>query len=140
MLGLGGRIRRLTNEEIKAYDVLPPELARRVWLIRIWSLPGPYVGMSLGRFVLLTRSVPPDGTSHLLAHELVHVRQWAELGVAGFAYRYLGEFVRGLRSHRRWQPAYREIGAEVEARRLADLWQAHRAGGARSGGLPEPGG
>lgn len=122
-----GRLRKLTNEEIEAYDLVPSELSSRVWLVRIASLPGPYVGMSLGRFLLLAKPVPDNGSSLLLAHELVHVRQWMELGVAGFTYRYLRDFVGGLRRYRRWDLAYRQIEAEKEARFLADQWLERRS-------------
>ena len=91
-------------------------------MIRVPTLLGNYTGMSLGRFVLLARPVPADGKSMLLAHELVHVRQWSELGIAGFLIRYLLDFARGLRSHRRWQHAYRDIRAEIEARQVAAEW------------------
>lgn len=51
----------------------------------------------------------------LVAHELVHVRQWRSQGPIGFLWRYLGDYVRlrvlGL-SH---DAAYRRIGYEWEA-------------------------
>ncbi len=51
----------------------------------------------------------------LLAHELIHVEQWARLGACGFLSRYLGDYARlrllGLSHH----PAYRHIRAEWEA-------------------------
>ena len=55
------------------------------------------------------------GSTHLLAHELEHVRQYHEVGVAQFLARYLRAYatwrVRGY-SH---QAAYRRIPAEVSA-------------------------
>jgi hypothetical protein len=89
--------------------------------------------MALGRYVLLARDVPRDGSSQLVAHELIHVRQWAELGVVGFLVGYLGSFFRELRTERSWDAAYRRIPAEQEAYRLADRWAADRA---RPGGAP----
>ncbi len=118
----GGRIRALTPTEIEAYDVLPPDLAGRVRIVRVPVLAGPFTGMALGRFVLLRIDVAPDGRSRLLAHELIHVRQWAELGVVGFLVRYVTDFVRGLVATRDWNEAYRRIGAEVEARDLTRRW------------------
>ena len=51
----------------------------------------------------------------LLAHELVHVRQWRELGVVGFLVRYVGAYLRWrLRGYGHWA-AYRRIPLEVEA-------------------------
>lgn len=113
--------------------MLPADLARRVRVVRVPGLPGGYGGMTLGRVVLLARAVPADGTSPLLAHELVHVRQWAELGVVGFAARYLADFVAGLRRHRRWRPAYLDIGLESSARAEADAWR-HRSARRRAAG------
>jgi hypothetical protein len=131
--------RPLNETEVEAYDVVRPGLARRVRLVRVPGLPGGYAGMTLGRFVLLARPVPDDGTSPLLAHELVHVRQWAELGVAGFAARYLGGFGRAFRRHRRWRPAYLDIGLEVQARIEATAWR-RRTEGRRRGGSGGDGG
>ena len=119
----------MTSSEIAAYDLLPPELARRVVLIDIGYLPSRYLGLTLGRFVFLARMAPPTGADPLLAHELVHVRQWAELGVAGFSYRYLRDFFVGLWRHRRWHLAYRQIDAESEARQATDSWVQRRAEG-----------
>ena len=120
------RIRRLTSAEIDAYDFVPPELAERVVIIAIGSLPGRYVGLTLGRFVFLAAMAPTDGAQPLLAHELVHVRQWTELGVAGFSFRYLRDFVTGLVRHRQWHQAYLHIEAEQEARQLATAWARRR--------------
>ncbi|MDH3683106.1 MAG: hypothetical protein OEV40_24525 [Acidimicrobiia bacterium] len=135
------RIRRLTSEEVDAYHLISADLSQRVWVVRIPDLPGPYAGLALGRFVFLAREVPPSGSSLLLAHELVHVRQWAELGIAGFLFRYLRDFSRGLKQHRNWQKAYRQIDAEEEARRLVDQWAEDRSSRpAASGGAgPGPG-
>lgn len=119
-------VRRLTPTEIDAYDMITPDLARRVRVVAIPALPGRYVGMTLGRVVLLAKAVPDDGSSTLLAHELVHVRQWAELGVVGFSGRYLLSFLAGLWARRRWMAAYRSINAEVDARREATDWLRRR--------------
>lgn len=119
-------IRPLTEAEIDAYDVLPPDVAARVRVIRVPDLPGRYTGMSLGRFVLLAHPVPADGWSMLLCHELVHVRQWHELGVPRFAWRYLRDFTSGMRQLRNWNRAYLGIRAEVEARELSREWMRLR--------------
>src|SRR5436190_1536926 len=44
--------------------------------------------MTLGRWVLVRRGHEHD--RGLIAHELVHVRQWRELGAVRFLVRYLG--------------------------------------------------
>lgn len=118
--------RPLTPAEIESYDVLPPDLARMVRVIEVPALPGEYVGMTLGRYVLLAKEVPDDGSSTLLAHELVHVRQWAELGMVGFSGRYVVSFMAGFRSKRQWMAAYRSIDAEEEARKEATDWLRRR--------------
>ncbi len=123
----GARIRRLSSAEIGSYDVVSADLAIRVKLMRMPFLLGPYQGMTVGRYVVLTRNVRPDGWSPLLAHELVHVTQWAELGVVGFLARYLWSFATGLWRHRSWQAAYRNIGLEQDARRGAEAWAQRRA-------------
>jgi hypothetical protein len=133
------RWRALTPSEVEAYDVLPRELASRVRVVRVPALPRRHAGMALGRVVLVSGGVPPDQLSPLLAHELVHVRQWAELGVAGFAVRYLADFGRGLRRHRRWAPAYRSIALEEAARAEAARWCGRVGIGRGSPGGPSAG-
>ena len=63
---------------------------------------------------------PAEPLARLLCHELVHFRQWRELGSLGFVVRYLADYVRGrLRglSHRQ---SYLAIGLEAEAYHLQD--------------------
>ena len=68
---------------------------------------------TLGRFIFIReRSL---GSDRLLRHELVHVRQWRELGVPGFLRRYLTAYLRWrVRGYPHWS-AYRRIPLEVEA-------------------------
>jgi hypothetical protein len=55
------------------------------------------------------------GNQRLLRHELVHVRQWRELGFVGFLRRYLSAYLRWrLHGYPHWG-AYRRIPLEVEA-------------------------
>ncbi|HEX7166739.1 MAG TPA: hypothetical protein VF230_07150 [Acidimicrobiales bacterium] len=62
------------------------------------------------------------GDERLLRHELVHVRQWRELGALLFVVRYVGPYLRWrLRGYPHWA-AYRRIPLEVEAD-----WEARRA-------------
>ncbi len=78
---------------------------------------------TLGRFVF----VRPDafGSRRLLDHELVHVRQWRQLGIPGFLSSYLGAYLRWrLLRYPHWA-AYRRIPLEIEAD-----WEAR--GGGRS--------
>ena len=115
--------RKLSEQEIESYDLLPAELARKVRVVRLPPVGGPFHGITLGRFVFLGKPTCAKGTSKLLAHELVHVRQWYELGVVGYLLHYIPDFVRELRRQRRWMSAYRDIKAEVEARADADRWK-----------------
>jgi hypothetical protein len=122
---------------VAAYDLVPQAVARRAVLVRVPVLPPGASGMTSGRFVLLRRDAPADGSSTLVAHELVHVRQFAELGRLRFGLRYVSSYLVNLvrlRSHRR---AYLAIPAEVEAYDLARHWaDARRTAGA----APGPGG
>ena len=68
---------------------------------------------TIGRFIL----VRPEavGDEHLLRHELEHVRQYRERGLAGFLTRYLADYVRWrARGYGHWA-AYRRIPFEIEA-------------------------
>ena len=44
-----------------------------------------------------------DRLARLVIHELVHVRQWNDLGVIGFLSRYLTDYLRGRRQGRHRQ-------------------------------------
>ncbi len=114
--------RALEGPELAAYDHVPTELARRVRIVEVPWLPGSARGLTLGRFVLLTDDVDRVGRSTLLAHELVHVEQYARFGVLGFLGRYVAEYlrlrVRGL-DHR---DAYLDLAMEREARQGAKAW------------------
>ncbi len=114
--------RALNDVELEAYDVLGGDLAGRVRVYVIRRIPGGYKGMTLGRHVLLADEQRHDGTSTLLAHELVHVRQWHELGVVGFSIRYVASFAKNLVAHRRWKTAYHRIDAEIEAKQETTDW------------------
>jgi hypothetical protein len=122
-------VRTLNDRELAAYDVLSRELAERVRVIRVpFLLPGTS-GMTLGRFVLVVGDEDHDGTRKLLAHELVHVRQWHELGKARFLGCYVASYLVQLVRHRRHRRAYFAIGLEVEAYDLADAWASTRRPG-----------
>ncbi|MET0728569.1 MAG: DUF4157 domain-containing protein [Acidimicrobiales bacterium] len=78
---------------------------------------------TLGRFVFIR---PRSAESpRLIAHELVHVRQWRTLGVVGFLVRYLSAYLRWrLRRYSHWA-AYRRIPLEIEAEWEARTPQLH---------------
>jgi len=73
--------------------------------------------ITLGGLVIVRRSAAGDG--ELLRHELVHVRQWRELGVVGFLRQYVGAYARWRLRGYGHRDAYERIPLEVEAVRLA---------------------
>lgn len=81
-----------------------------------WLPPG-VAAMTLGHLVLLHRRHLDD--PDLLAHELVHVRQWRELGAPRFLWAYLTAYLRGRLRGLGHREAYRAIPLEVEAREVA---------------------
>ncbi len=112
--------RRLVAPELRSYDLVPLADRARARVIVVPWLPGAH-GMTLGRYVFLTRGHAHRTT--LLAHELVHVRQYRELGYLRFSYRYLRDYARLLVEHRgRHKAAYRAIPFEAEAYRVAGEW------------------
>lgn len=116
--------RPLNAVELDRYNLIPRALAKRTRVYEIPALPGSYAGITLGRHVFLATDVADDGTSLLLAHELVHVRQWHEQGVIGFGRRYVGSFLRTIPTTRSWSASYQGIPAEQEARAEAERWRS----------------
>ena len=93
-----------------------------------WVAPGA-AATTLGHFVFIR----PDavGSRRLVDHELVHVRQWRDLGVVGFLVRYLGAYLRWrLRRYPHWA-AYRRIPLEITAE-----WEARGRQQALSRAVP----
>jgi hypothetical protein len=76
------------------------------------------IAITLGRYVFVRPDIvarSADELERLLRHELVHVRQVTELGLAPFLWRYSAEFIRHYRVHRSVEKAYRDISFEQEA-------------------------
>lgn len=85
----------------------------RSWLWVGGPVPPGASAITLGRVVSVRRRFAAD--ERLVAHELVHVRQWQAFGVVGFLRRYVGSYLRWrLRGYGHWA-AYRRIPLEVEA-------------------------
>ena len=110
-------VRRLAADEQRAFTHVPTVDRRRARVVGVPVLTPGVAGMTLGRFVLLRRGHERDRA--LLAHELVHVRQWRELGVPRLLWRYLAAYLRGRRSGLDHAAAYHAIPLEAEARHLA---------------------
>ncbi|MGH8870686.1 MAG: eCIS core domain-containing protein [Acidimicrobiia bacterium] len=94
-----------------------PRLLQRFWARDIRA-------MTLGRTIFLEPlllSSAQDRAGLLLVHELVHVRQWHELGVMRFLWRYLSAYLRGRWDRLGHRAAYLAIPLEVEARQTAAL-------------------
>ena len=115
-------MRRLTPQETAGYDLVPADLARRARVQKVPLLAPGVHAMTVGRLIMVLGDDDRSGRRALLAHELVHVEQYARLGVARFLWLYVGEYARSrwrLRSHRQ---AYEAISFEVEARAAARGW------------------
>jgi hypothetical protein len=109
-------VRRLDAVERAACEHVPVADRERARIVVVpWLTPG-VAGMTLGRWVLVRRGHEHD--DGLLAHELVHVRQWRELGALRFLWRYLGAYGRGRRRGLGHRAAYEAIPQEEEARVL----------------------
>lgn len=117
------RRRSLDADEVSLYDHVADSLLDKVTLVRTNLLPPAADGLTLGRFVLLRGDRIERRASTLMAHELVHVRQFSELGARRFLTRYVGEYARNLWKMRNHRAAYLGISLEEEARREADGWR-----------------
>ena len=116
-------MRRLTAQEMARYDLVSSEVSRRARVQKVPLLaPGSH-GMTVGRLILVLRDDDRSGKRTLLAHELVHVEQYAELGVVRFLRRYLREYFNNLRRLRSHRQAYLAISFEAEARAAAERWR-----------------
>jgi hypothetical protein len=116
-------VRRLSEREIASYDLVPAEIARRARIQRVPLLPRGASGMTMGRFVFVLDDTRRDGTSKLIAHELVHVLQYRQQGYLLFSIRYLWHYGRGMVRYRlRHRVAYRNIPVEAAAYAAADRW------------------
>jgi hypothetical protein len=108
--------RRLDADEREQFTHVPARDLDRARLVSVPVLTPGVAGMTLGRWILLRRG--HDYDHDLIAHELVHVRQWRELGVVRFLARYLGTYARGRCHGLGHKAAYEAIPLEVEARAI----------------------
>ncbi len=106
--------RRLDAGDRGQFTHVPARDLQRARLVVVPVLTPGIAGMTLGRWVLVRRGHEHD--RDLIAHELVHVRQWRQLGAARFLVRYLGAYVGGRRRGLGHQAAYEAIPLEAEAR------------------------
>jgi hypothetical protein len=109
--------RRLDASERDLFTHVPARDLQRARLVVVPVLTPGIAGMTLSRWILVRRGHEHD--HDLIAHELVHVRQWRELGAVRFLARYLGAYMRSRWRGLSHQAAYEAIPLEVEARALA---------------------
>jgi len=75
---------------------------------------------TVGRIVLIRSGRENDAV--LVRHEAEHVRQYRQLGLAGFLVRYVADYGRWrLRGYPHWS-AYRRVGFEIEAEWVSRRW------------------
>ncbi len=67
-------------------------------------------------------SVEPKVLGRLIAHELIHVRQWHDYGTFAFASRYLRRYLAGVVRGLGHRAAYRANPYEAEAREVAERY------------------
>lgn len=82
-------------------------------------VPAQADAITLGRTVITRSRAQHD--DHLLSHELVHVRQFIDLGPVRFLAKYVGSYLAGRFDGRGHMDAYRRIPLEIEACWLARL-------------------
>ena len=99
------------------FQHVSPADTERARLVGVPVLTPGVAAMTLGRWILVRRGHEDD--RDLIAHELVHVQQWRELGAARFLMRYLGAYARGRRRGLGHRAAYEAIPLEAEARTAA---------------------
>jgi len=89
---------------------------------RLWvggPVPKGADGITIGSLVIVRHG---KGSTHLLRHELVHVRQWRRHGLVGFGCRYLGSYAVWRLRGKGHRGAYLRIPLEIEAE-----WVARRS-------------
>lgn len=92
------------------------------WLRRLWI--GDTAAMTFVSRVWMSQELldgDPVRLGRLLVHELVHVRQYGQIGVVRFLGLYLFDYVRARIRGRSHRDAYRSIRYEAEARSIAGV-------------------
>lgn len=100
-------------ESVNLYPAGP--LLRAVWAEGV-------KGMTLWRWVFIDPEVlagDPGRLGRLALHELVHLRQIADLGWGRFLWTYLRDYLRSRLRGLGHQSAYHQIGLEREAREVS---------------------
>ncbi|MEE8375140.1 MAG: hypothetical protein V3S26_02320 [Acidimicrobiia bacterium] len=127
-----GRVLAESGLDIDELRILiHPIRPEQVWLspaspvmMRIWGRG--IQAMTLRRRIFVDPRALSGDTEKLgllIIHELIHVRQWSDLGVPGFLKSYLGDYLRGRRAGLTHRDSYMAIPLEVEARHLQSRFQ-----------------
>ena len=90
------------------------------WMARAWR--GDVAAMTLPWAIYVRPDVLGGDSvrlARLVNHELVHVRQWQQLGTMRFLNRYLTDYLRGRRKGLGHNQAYLAISLEKEAREVS---------------------
>jgi hypothetical protein len=94
---------------------LAPRLMQRLWVGPVWAMAMPWA-----IYVHPSRASDPR-LARIVFHELVHVRQWRQLGVVRFLARYGFDYFRARLTGASHSCAYRSIRYEIEARTIAGV-------------------
>ena len=90
------------------------------WMVRTWR--GDVAAMTLPWAIYVRADVLAGDSprlARLISHELVHVRQWQQLGTVRFLKRYLADYLKGRRKGLGHNKAYLAISLESEAREIS---------------------
>jgi hypothetical protein len=118
-LGGGDPAEMVSRLGLGDIDRVPIQPAPK-WMVRVWR--GDVAAMTLPWAIYIRHDVLGGDSlrlTRLVSHELVHVRQWQELGTLRFLRRYLNDYLRGRRKGLGHNQAYLAISLEKEAREVS---------------------
>lgn len=114
----GVRAGDLTQISNPAVDPLTVWVRPAPWWLRVvWREP--FVGLAVPWGIYLRagpETFEPSALRGILAHELVHIAQWRELGARRFLQSYLGDYFAGRFAGLGHLAAYRKIKLERDPR------------------------
>jgi hypothetical protein len=109
---------------VRLLPVIPEQVQVRFrpdWTKRLWPRWAAAMTLPWGIYLRPDQAdAAPEALGRLIAHELVHARQWKTHGLVGFLGRYLADYLRGRLRRLNHREAYRAISLEAEAYEVAD--------------------
>lgn len=114
-----GDLTEFTNPAVDPHTVWVRPASR--WLRLVWRQP--FIGLAVPWGIYLRgdfSEYEPSALKSILAHELVHIAQWRELGVRRFLQSYVGDYLAGRLAGRGHLAAYAAIKLERDPRIAAD--------------------